>query len=327
MKNRCKRYWLWACLAVLLLLGGAVWGGASYLLSYALVPERGTDEVAQAWEAQYRDYPGMQEWHDSLLSVQALRDTFLLSDDGVRLHAYYVRAARSGGRTAVLVHGYTDNAVCMMMLARMYERELGMNVLLPDLRYAGKSGGDHIQMGWRDRLDVKRWVESLPILFGDSLHVVVHGISMGAATTMMLSGEELPAYVSVFVEDCGFTSVYAQFSKELRERFHLPAFPLMPVASWLCERRYGWNFHEASALEAVKRCQRPMFFIHGDADDYVPTAMVYELYAAHPGPKALWVVPGAAHAVSYRDHPVEYLQRVKDFLGIEFRNKDGAGRH
>lgn len=203
----------------------------------------------------------------------------------------------------------------MMPLGRMYRRDLGYNLLLPDLRYAGRSGGTHIQMGWLDRLDVRRWLDVVPALFGDSATVVVHGISMGAATAMMLSGEaDLPPAVRAFVEDCGYTSVWDQFRKELRGRFGLPPFPLLYSASWLCGVRYGWDFREASALEAVRRCRRPMLFVHGAADDYVPTSMVRVLYAAKPAPKALWVAPGSAHAMSYHDHPEEYARRVAQFL-------------
>ena len=169
-------------------------------------------------------------------------------------------------------------------------------------------------MGWRDRLDVLQWMEVANAIFGGNTRMVVHGISMGAATTMMVSGEELPASVKCFVEDCGYTSVWDQFAKELRGQFSLPTFPLLHVASWLCELRYGWNFREASALEQVARCDRPMLFIHGGADDFVPTRMVYPLYEAKPGEKELWVVPGAAHARSYHDNPEEYTRRVGAFV-------------
>ena len=66
-----------------------------------------------------------------------------------------------------------------------------------------------------------------------------------------------------------------------------------------------------------------MLFIHGDADDFVPTRMVYPLFEAKPGEKELWVVPGAAHALSYRDNPEEYTRRVAEFVG---RYIDGVPR-
>ena len=57
-----------------------------------------------------------------------------------------------------------------------------------------------------------------------------------------------------------------------------------------------------------------MLFIHGSNDKFVPTAMVRPLYEAKPGKKALWIAPGSEHAVSYKDHKVEYTRRVADFL-------------
>ena len=57
-----------------------------------------------------------------------------------------------------------------------------------------------------------------------------------------------------------------------------------------------------------------MFFIHGDKDTHVPTWMVYPLYEATPEPKELWIVPGATHAMSYKDNKAEDTERVKKFV-------------
>lgn len=300
---------------IVLFVGIGAASGAMFLLDFALTPDsRGKDEEA-SWQFMHERYEGLAAWHDSLAAAHALRDTFITApDDTVQLHAYYVRAAHPTRRTALLVHGYTDNAVRMMMLGRMYERELGMNILVPDLRFAGRSGGSHIQMGWLDRHDVRRWLDLLPTLFGDSATVVAHGISMGAATVMMLSGDTLPPCVRAFVEDCGYTSVWEQFSKELKDQFGLPTFPMLHAASTLCRWRYGWTFGEASSLEQVKKCRHPMLFIHGSDDTFVPTEMVHTLYRAKPEPKELWVAPGSRHAVSYRDHPQEYTERIRAWV-------------
>ena len=178
----------------------------------------------------------------------------------------------------------------------------------------GDSDGDYVGMGWLDREDILRWIDF--ILADDpQAEIVVHGISMGAATTMMTAGEDTPENVKVFIEDCGYTSVWDEFSNELKTSFGLPAFPLMYTASWLCDLKYGWNFREASALAQVAKCELPMLFIHGDADDYVPTWMVYPLYEAKPGEKELWLVPGAGHAYSYRDNREEYTAVVRAFVG------------
>lgn len=311
--------------------------GGYYMLGHALKP----DDLARArnietsYEYMFNEYPELKPWVDSLQTVGALRNLYIDNDRGEKLHALYIEAAQPTRKTAVIVHGYTDNSIRMLNIGYLYNRQLKYNVLLPDLHGHGMSEGAAIQMGWLDRLDVLQWTATADELFGrnneivtvgDSTYerssgteMVVHGISMGAATTMMVSGEvehgiyQQP-FIKCFVEDCGYTSVWDEFRGELKAQYGLPAFPLLHVASWLCKQEYEWDFREASALNQVKKCSLPMFFIHGDADTYVPTWMVYELYDAKPEPKELWIVPGATHAESYKDYPQEYTERVKNFV-------------
>lgn len=289
-------------------------GAGFFMLDYSLKPENEGKDIAGSYQYMYREYPGLESWVDSLRQEEALKDTFILAKDGARLHAYYIAAAQPTAKTSVIVHGYTDNAIRMLMIGRLYNRELGYNVLLPDLRNAGLSDGDHFQMGWLDRLDVLQWMDVASKIYGDSVRMVVHGISMGAATTMMVSGEQQPPYVKCFVEDCGYTDVWDEFAHKLKSGFGLPSFPLMNVTNQLCRLKYGWSFKEASALEQVKKSTLPMFFIHGDADTYVPASMVNTLFDAKAtGDKERWVVPGAIHAMSYRDNAKEYTEKVRTF--------------
>lgn len=334
-------------LTALMLLCALLLGGSYYLLGYALRPEalqsRSRDMEASFGQL-FQNYPYLEAWVDSLQEAGALNDLWLENDEGLHLHALVIPAPRETARTAVVVHGYTDNSVRMLMIGYIYNKVLGFNVLLPDLHGHGLSEGDEVQMGWLDRLDVLRWTERAEELFGrngetvvrgDSvcqlpargMQMVVHGISMGAATTMMVSGEvehglHQQPYVKCFVEDCGYTSAWDEFAGELKAQFHLPAFPLLNVASALCRWRYGWDFREASALEQVRKCTLPMLFIHGDSDTFVPTDMVYPLYEAKPEPKELWIAPGTDHAHAYRDHTEEYTERVKEFVGRYIGNEE-----
>ncbi|MGL5981195.1 MAG: alpha/beta hydrolase [Phocaeicola sp.] len=300
-------------LSILLLLT-ILWGASNYFLNLAFYPADNVGKnITTSWEYMYENYPYVEPWLDSLRHESALKDTFIYAPDGVKMHAYYVQAAKPTQKTALIIHGYTDNAIRMMMIGYMYNHDLGYNILLPDLRYTGLSEGDAIQMGWLEKKDVIQWMGVTKNIYGDSIQMVIHGISMGAATTMMVSGEELPPYVKCFVEDCGYTSVWDQFSKELKEDFSLPAFPLMYTASWLCKWRYGWSFKEASAMKQIAKCKRPMLFIHGDKDDYVPTYMVYELFEQKPDNKEIWVVPNIGHASAYKYEKKQYTDKVISF--------------
>ena len=68
-----------------------------------------------------------------------------------------------------------------------------------------------------------------------------------------------------------------RFGAQLKDQFGLPAFPLMNTTSALCQYRYGWSFAEAQQIEQVRKSTKPMLFIHGDKDAFVPYAMLHPL--------------------------------------------------
>ena len=307
--------WCGVVLAVLLLV---VIGGSFYMLDYSLAPDPERTDTAFCYRELFENYPETRPWVDSLRRIDALRDTFVTMPTGERHHALFVRTGSR--KTAVVVHGWRDCAVDFLFLARLYERELGYNVVMPDLHAHGLSEGDTIRMGWQDRKDVLYW---LSVFQTDTM--VVHGVSMGGATTMMLSAEALPKGIKDirFVDDCGYTSVWDEFSGELENQFGLPEFPLMYTTSLLCQLRYGWSFGEASAIGEVSRSTRPMLFIHGGKDTFVPTEMVRRLYRAKPSQKEMWIADGAEHAESYKLHRGEYTRRIKKFA-LKYVNPNGV---
>ncbi len=300
-----------ACLLIMALLIGS----SQYFLHYALDSNSENYSPEIEYINMQRDYPWAAQWMDSIQRSGALRDTIITNPQGVRLHAWYVPALRRTECTAVIVHGYHSNPIQMLQIGYLYHHDLQWNILLPDLQAHAQSEGETVGMGWPDRLDVAQWTHVAHEKF-QSDTIVVHGISMGAATTMCLSGEDTPDYVRAFIEDCGYTSVWDEFEGELQKQFHLPAFPLLHITSRMNKWQNGWSFTEASPLQQVAKCKKPMLFIHGDADDFVPTSMLRPLFEAKPQPKAMWLAPGSAHAKAYKDHPEEYTRCVMDFLNM-----------
>ena len=320
MFSRNKKKTLGVILSLMLLFLVLDLVASLYLVNFALSPHRRTSQ--EAFEKLYGRSGECRPWIDSLRQAGAWRDTFAMIN-GTRLHALYIPSAKPTNKVVVLVHGYRDSNISMLNIGRVYYRQLGFNLFLPDLYAHGQSDGNHIQMGWNDRLDVMKWLSVANHIFkGDSAQtqMVIHGVSMGAATTMALSGEKLPPCVKCLVEDCGYTSVHDEFVHELSDTamlkvpFAIPRWPILPTASMICRLKYGWNFEEASMLKQVKKCRLPMMFIHGDNDDFVPTAMVYPLYHAKSAPKELYMGRGSRHARTYVDHSAQYTARLKTFV-------------
>ena len=304
-----------ALVLTMLCLNGCLAG--KYMSNYALKPTpHGTDDIERTRHKADSLMPGSTVWYDDLKAQGILKDTMIVGYNDFKVHACFVPAkdpATAQG-TAIVVHGYTDNHFVFLYLVRMYRDDFNYNVLFPDLQYHGYSEGNAAQMGWFDRLDVSKWAVVAHDIFGDDF-MVLHGVSMGAATVMMMSGDPQPEYIRAYVEDCGYSSAWAQFAHNLKDSFHLPPFPILNSASIVSKRRYGWSFKEASSVKQLANCDRPMLFIHGDADDFVPFSHLQLNYDAKTsGYKEIWVAPGAVHANSYASYPEEYTRRVRDFL-------------
>jgi len=304
-------YWL---LGIVLVIIIALVGAGEYFLHYALHHDTSDYNVETEINIFKENYPYAANWMDSIRANNAFKDTVAINRDGHKVHAWYVASPDSTAHTAVIVHGYTANPFIMMMIGYMYNHDFHWNIVLPDNVAHGQSEGEWIQMGWKDRLDIMQWCRIAQSIFPET-DEVVHGISMGAATTMCLSGEDTPDYIKAFVEDCGYSSVWDEYVGELKKRFNLPSFPLLNITSALCKLQFGWSFTEASPKNQVAKCEKPMLFIHGDNDDFVPTPMIDVVYAAKTkGKKDKWIAAGSAHAEAYKDHPAEYTAKVQEFL-------------
>ena len=303
---------LWTLVIIVIVFVIALIGGSFYMLDYSLAPDPNRMDTDSCYQQQFEAYPESKEWVDSLRNIGALRDTFLTMPSGERHHAFFVD--RGSTRMALVIHGWRDCAIKFFWLARIYEHELGYNVVMPELHACGESEGDAIQMGWKDRLDVEKWIEVAHNEFNDDF-MVLHGVSMGAATVMMASGDPLPDYVKCFVEDCGYSSVVTQFNNNRKESFSFIPPDVLQSASLVTKKKYGWSCWEASSVKQLEKCTKPMLFIHGDADDFVPFDNLQKNYDAKKyGYKEMYVCHGAVHANSFQKDPETYKARVLNFL-------------
>lgn len=237
-------------------------------------------------------------------------DKYIESYDKLQLHSYVV--SQNSNKWAIVVHGYGGSGKLMSDKSK-YFYDMGYNVLIPDLRGHGKSEGDYIGMGWKDRLDIISWINFI-IKENPNAEIVLHGTSMGAATVLMTSGENLPSNVKAIVADCAYTSAWDEFSYQLETYLKVPSYYILNVTNMVTKLKAGYSLKEASALECVKKATVPILYIHGDKDKFVPYSMMDKLYDATISPKEKLTIEGGEHANSDLVSPFLYWLTVEDFL-------------
>ena len=232
--------------------------------------------------------------------------------NGDILHADLIKPEKESNIYVLCIHGYTSAPKFMGIYAKKF-RELGYNVVLPSLRGHADSEEEFISMGWKDRLDVVDWINYIVKEHPDC-EIVLHGVSMGAATTMMTLGEELPSNVKAAIEDCGYTNAW-DVIKHKMSKMKIPDFPFLYSADGINRMRENFSLKEASCTEQLKKCITPLLFIHGEADDFVPYSMLDIVYAAADKcEKEKLSVPDAPHARSVCAHPDLYWNTIINFL-------------
>ena len=237
----------------------------------------------------------------------------ITSADGLKLNATHFSPAKVTHNWVILVHGYGRDQRYAWDFAETY-LDHDYNVLTPDLRASGTSEGIYLTMGAKESDDILLWIEK--ILENDSsAQIILHGVSMGAATVIMAAAKSQSPNLIAVIEDCGYTSAFNMFTAQLKVIFNLPSFPIMNFVDIVSHFKTGVAISDAAPVFYVKDINVPILFIHGTEDKLVPYYMMQELYDhCHAPIKEIFSVEGAGHANAKYTDPVAYFNRIFSFL-------------
>ena len=292
--------------AVLLILFiGAGYFTGNYFVTFALKRENNQSPQATANIADPTlKPPARPNFQSEIWQIQSF--------DNLKEFATYFLPTASSHKWAILVHGYGRDQTYAFDYAEEYLKH-GYNVLTPDLRASGTSEGIYLTMGAFESQDVVKWAEKI-VERDPQAKIILHGVSMGAATVLMADELQPPNVVAV-VEDCGYTTAYEMFAAQMKKIFGLPEFPIMNFVDAVSKIETGVAVSDAAPIISVENSKIPTLFIHGDADKLVPFEMLDKLYNASSAPvKEKFVVEGAGHADAKKTDPPKYFQRVFNFI-------------
>lgn len=298
-------------IAVALLVAaiGIGWWVGSYFVDFAF--KRGTD----------KDPKALPHASVAIISPNSLphpkpnfkAEAWELQLNGEKRVATAFYTDSPSNKWVIMVHGYCRDQRFTWNYASRYLQN-GYNVLTPDLNASGESEGVYLTMGIKESDDIVAWSEKLAKKETDA-KIVLHGISMGAATVLMAAQKTLPSQVYAVIEDCGYTSAYEMFGVKLKEMFGLPKFPVLNLVDMVSQIKNGILVSDAAPIKNMKKCKLPVLFIHGDEDGLTPLAMVDELYnACTVNIKEKYIAKGATHASSMSVNPELYFAKVLSFL-------------
>lgn len=307
--------WLRGAAALLGMLAAVETGGSVYF--YRRTMKRSKAKVERTMKMSGTDWnqylPLMEKRREYMLS-QFHEDVYQNAEDGLKLHATYF-PGKDRKKLVICFHGYTSEGMKDYIGLSDYYLKHGFGMLLVDERAHGKSEGEYIGFGYKDRIDALVWIRWAAKHCGEEVQILLHGTSMGGATVLMASGLKLPKQVKGIISDCGFTSPKYVFTHVLHSMYHLPAFPMIQIADFVNKKKAGYGLDDCNAAREVRKAKVPILLIHGKADTFVPCRMCEEIYENCASPKQKLLVEGAAHAESYYKDTEAYEKALNKFIG------------
>ncbi len=239
--------------------------------------------------------------------------TFTSREDNVQLSGWFVPASTLSDKVIIVTHGgdVCKRNTSVLLPAGMLANN-GFNVLLIDLRNHGGSDvvGSRYTAGVEEYKDVLGAFDYLVDAGYAPAKIGLMGVSMGAATSLDAFGADTS--IGAVWADSSFTNLPTVLEDQLA-MYGLPAF--MKHSVTIIANLEGYDLNGISPIDSVvNNANRPMFFVHGNQDEWINVAAVKPLFEASGENAELWIIIGSRHVEGMFLYPEEYERTMVNFF-------------
>ena len=205
---------------------------------------------------------------------------------------------------------------------RRFLLKRNINLCVFDFQGSGMSEGDYISLGYHEKNQVKNIVDFVEKYPGVG-KIGLWGRSMGAATSLIYTS--MDKRIKATVADSPFCD-FRKLAKEMvLNQVKIPGFLVEGALSIIgksVKNRNGMDINEIKAIEAVKKSEVPVIFIHASDDELVPYHHSEDLFKNYKGKdKILKTVNGGHNG----RRPPSLMEYVGDFFAIHLESGYNPG--
>lgn len=232
-----------------------------------------------------------------------------MTEDAVEIKGWYIEN-KSSKVVIILLHGFAVDKSDLLDVA-LFLFNNNFSVLLFDFRAHGESGGEYCSLGYFEKLDLRAAVDFLKEKGERKIGVM--GFSMGGMVALLEASQN--PNISAVISDCSYLSFRSAVRDFARAYYHLPEYPLIPMAVWAAGKRLRINTKDVDlSIYVEKISPRPILIIHGREDKEIRLINGLKIYEKAKEPKELWVVDEAEHLGTYAAMGMEYEKRIIFFF-------------
>jgi uncharacterized protein len=218
------------------------------------------------------------------------------------IHGWWIPVNRTNAKVVLYLHGNSQNIGGNLKHANRFH-ELGFSVFLPDYRGYGKSEGgfpsetqvySDAQTAWT-YLTQQRGI--------DPKQILIYGHSLGGAIAIDLATKHPEA--SELIVESSFTSIADMVRRDAK-------FAIFPI-DLLVHQKFD-------SIGKVRSLTLPVLYIHGTADNVIPSSMSQQLFDATTASKQIVMIPNGGHSDNAAVNRSLYFLSVQNFTSAIAQN-------
>ncbi len=305
-KNSTIIFWVTGIILIVLFVGRWVVAiGNGYFSSFVQLDASTATAVGNMKDLYWNTtdaaklLPLQKEW--DLFSSSRLRDEVeTTASDGTALHGYLYN---EGADVTVLVlpRFYNDGTADFLPASSLYALT-GCNLLLPDPRCHGESGGEYFTYGLQEQYDILAWLDWAEANLGPQTFIL-WGEGTGANTALMAAAAGiLPDSVAFIAAESPYASLHEMAESSIWKWYSVPSFPFLNAIEIKTASKAGFSVKDIdmpAILEGTSPTV-PVLFLISAGDSYILPAWSEAVAAAYAGPQET-ITGGAAHGTVYAD--------------------------
>ncbi|MGB4588759.1 MAG: alpha/beta hydrolase [Clostridiaceae bacterium] len=215
----------------------------------------------------------------------------------------------------IIVHGITMNIYGALKYLPFFYKK-GFNVVVFDQRNHGLTGGPNTTYGYFEKWDLHNITDYLFNTYGNDISVGLHGESMGGAISVLNMG--IDSRIDFGIIDSAFSDLPELLFMMLVDELHIHNKKLLSFINLFIKQQSGFSIEDVSPIKEIPGIEKPILFIHGEKDNYIPVKMAKIMYAFKLHNKYIYLSKDGEHGTSMASDPHQYDVELTKFLNIVY---------
>ncbi len=221
--------------------------------------------------------------------------------------ALYLKNKNTSHSYMIILHSLTTKVEDMASYIYHFY-DLGFNVYVPEYM------DEAISMGIKEQDVVLKWADHIAKA-DDKANIFVFGLGMGGTTALLCANNLKHENVKGVISDSGYSDVKEVFKISINNIYGVPSFPTVALSSLYVKITKKLNFNEDDVLEAVRKSEVPILYIHGTEDSIVPVQQSNRLYEVTKAKGSDHItIHGATHGQTMTEDTEKYWREVDAFI-------------